>query len=63
MYFTPVFIQFFEELTQNNHKEWFDANRKVYESRSKGTLQESFVEITYPLKSRNYEPTSGNEGF
>lgn len=29
-YFTQDFISFFEELAENNHKEWFDANRKRY---------------------------------
>lgn len=29
-YFEPDFIDFFKELAQNNHKEWFDENRKRY---------------------------------
>ena len=29
-YFTKDFISFFQELKENNHKEWFDANRKRY---------------------------------
>ena len=31
MYFVPDTIQFFKELAANNHKEWFDDNRKRYE--------------------------------
>ncbi|MBW1294121.1 DUF2461 domain-containing protein [Aquimarina litoralis] len=30
-YFTHDFVTFFEELEQNNHKEWFHANKKRYE--------------------------------
>ena len=29
-FFTKDFISFFKELKENNHKEWFDANRKRY---------------------------------
>ena len=35
VYFTADFIQFFKELAANNHKEWFDANRKRYEKEVK----------------------------
>lgn len=31
-YFTPDYLQFFKELAANNHKEWFDDNRKRYEN-------------------------------
>jgi uncharacterized protein (TIGR02453 family) len=31
-YFSPDFLQFFKELAANNHKEWFDENRKRYET-------------------------------
>ena len=31
-YFTDDFNRFFKELAKNNNKEWFDANRKRYES-------------------------------
>jgi uncharacterized protein (TIGR02453 family) len=30
-FFTPDFLQFFIELAPNNHKDWFDLNRKRYE--------------------------------
>lgn len=31
IYFQPQFIEFFQGLELNNHKEWFDENRKTYE--------------------------------
>ncbi len=31
-YFTPDYLEFFKELAANNHKDWFDANRKRYET-------------------------------
>ncbi len=31
-WFTPDFIEFFKELASNNHKDWFDENRKRYET-------------------------------
>lgn len=30
-FFEPDFLQFFIELAPNNHKDWFDSNRKRYE--------------------------------
>jgi len=30
--FTPEYARFFRELAANNHKDWFDANRKIYEN-------------------------------
>lgn len=38
-FFTPDFIAFFEELAENNHKTWFDANRKRYENSVKKPFQ------------------------
>lgn len=31
-YFTSDYLDFFKELAGNNHKEWFDLNRKRYET-------------------------------
>ncbi|WP_298542143.1 DUF2461 domain-containing protein [uncultured Aquimarina sp.] len=31
-YFTNDFVDFFEELSENNHKEWFHAHKKRYEA-------------------------------
>jgi len=30
-YFTPDFVKFFKDLSKNNHKEWFNENRKRYQ--------------------------------
>ena len=38
-YFSKEFIKFFKELKKNNHKEWFDANRKRYEKEVKIPFQ------------------------
>lgn len=34
-YFTKEFTKFFKELEKNNHKEWFDENRKRYKEHVK----------------------------
>lgn len=34
-YFDQDFLDFFKELAANNHKDWFDANRKRYEKKVK----------------------------
>jgi len=38
-YFAPDFLQFFKELAANNNKEWFDANRKRYETNVKKPME------------------------
>lgn len=38
-YFAPDFLQFFKELAANNNKEWFDANRKRYETTVKKPME------------------------
>ncbi len=42
MYFKPDFLHFFMELAPNNHKDWFDINRKRYETSVKEPFK-SFV--------------------
>ena len=39
-YFTQAYIDFFKNLTNNNNKDWFDENRKIYEKEVKKTFQE-----------------------
>lgn len=39
-YFSPDFIQFFIDLAPNNNKEWFDANRKRYETNVKKPFEQ-----------------------
>jgi uncharacterized protein (TIGR02453 family) len=34
-YFRPAYLQFFQELALNNHREWFHANKKTYEKEVK----------------------------
>ena len=34
-YFNSDYVQFFKELVQNNHKDWFDLNRSRYEKNVK----------------------------
>ena len=43
-YFTQDFIDFFKELTDNNQREWFHANKKRYETSVKKPFQ-SFVQL------------------
>lgn len=42
-FFTPDFLKFFIELAPNNHKDWFDLNRKRYEKSVKEPFKD-FVE-------------------
>jgi len=44
-YFSNEFIKFFKELNKNNHKEWFDANRKRYEKEVKEPFQKFIDEM------------------
>lgn len=48
------YISFFKELEKNNHKEWFDANRKRYES----NVRKPFLEIVDGLipHLKQFEP-------
>lgn len=38
-YFTQDYLDFFKELSENNHKEWFDENRKRYKKTVKDAFQ------------------------
>ncbi|UCE93026.1 MAG: DUF2461 domain-containing protein [Flavobacteriaceae bacterium] len=40
-FFTPDYLEFFKELAANNNKEWFDENRKRYET----VVREPFKEF------------------
>ena len=39
-HFSPDFLQFYMELAANNHKDWFDLNRKRYEKSVKVPFQQ-----------------------
>ena len=43
-YFTKDFLKFFQELSKNNQREWFHANKKSYETHVKNPFK-SFVQI------------------
>ncbi len=45
IYFEQDFLEFFKELAANNHKEWFDENRKRYEK----TVKKPFGEFVKDL--------------
>jgi uncharacterized protein (TIGR02453 family) len=47
-YFTKDYVDFFIELAANNHKEWFDVNRKRYEL----SVKKPFANFTQALIDR-----------
>ncbi|MBL8003139.1 MAG: DUF2461 domain-containing protein [Flavobacteriales bacterium] len=44
-WFTDDFNRFFKDLAKNNHKEWFDANRKRYEASVKQPFHAFVLEV------------------
>lgn len=57
-FFSQDFLQFFIELAGNNHKEWFDANRKRYEKVVKEPFQ--FFVKDLLLKLSDFDDTFKN---
>jgi len=53
-YFTKDFINFFKELEQNNHKEWFDENRKRYEKTVKNPFRKFLADLI--LEVQKFDP-------
>ena len=53
-YFSDDFVKFFNELEQNNHKDWFDENRKRYEKEVKAPFK-SFV-TDFIVEIQKYDP-------
>lgn len=56
-FFEADFLNFFKELAPNNHKDWFDLNRKRYESSVKNPFK-AFVEhliVEFSKKDKAYE--------
>jgi len=52
-YFNEDFLRFLEELAQNNHKKWFDENRKRYERNVKSPFRKfiaDMIELIKPYK-------------
>ncbi|WP_103072477.1 DUF2461 domain-containing protein [Aquimarina sediminis] len=59
-----VLFQFLQDLQDNNHKEWMDANRKRYQA-----VRNSFIQWLDELDAKfeaidpNYYPTPGKKGI
>lgn len=53
-YFNNDFINFFEELAENNHKEWFDENRKRYEKEVKDPFKSFIADLI--LAVQEFDP-------
>lgn len=54
VYFEEGYLNFFKELAANNHKDWFDANRKTYLSYVKQPF-ENFVEALLDVLKKKYK--------
>ena len=50
VYFTTEFIDFFKELAPNNHKDWFDENRKRYHEHVKKPFEVFVQELIDRVK-------------
>lgn len=53
-HFTKEFTKFFEELKQNNNREWFTANKKRYEKHVKRPFEAFVSELI--VKMQEYDP-------
>lgn len=49
-YFTKEFSSFFQELEKNNHKDWFDENRKSYHSYVKDPFDQLIKDLLEEVK-------------
>ena len=56
-FFSPAYLNFFQELTQNNNREWFHANKKTYEKEVKEPFK-AFVQ-TLIDKAEKIDPEIG----
>ena len=54
-YFTQEFIDFFKELAKNNHKDWFHANKKRYESHVKKPFYAFIQDVIDEMKKEDPE--------
>lgn len=54
-YFTEDYLQFFIELAANNHKEWFDENRKRYEKSVKDPFKKFVDDLI--TETRKFDPS------
>lgn len=54
-YFTKEFIDFFKELAQNNHRDWFHANKKRYENHVKKPFYAFIQDVIDEMKKDDPE--------
>ncbi len=54
-YFTPDFVSFFQELAQNNNRDWFQANKPRFEKHVKSNLSRvlSIINLSKRLTTRS----------
>ncbi len=52
-YFTNDFVKFFKDLENNNHKEWFDKNRKRYQTSVKDPFYAFVDEMITRINERD----------
>lgn len=52
-YFEPDFLQFFIELAANNHKDWFDENRKRYAQSVKDPFKNYIEDLIIHIKKED----------
>ncbi len=52
-YFTEDFVAFFEELAKNNHKDWFHAHKKRYESSIKKPFEVFVGELIQEIQKHD----------
>ena len=53
MFFKPDFLHFFMELAPNNHKDWFDINRKRYENSVKEPFKTFVTHLIEELSKKD----------
>lgn len=55
IYFTKEFFQFFNDLEKNNHKEWFHASKKRYETHVKKPMEQFMTHLITELQKLDAE--------
>lgn len=48
-YFTPASLNFLKELAANNHREWFNAHKKTYETALRDPYLQLIADLAAPL--------------
>lgn len=52
-YFNDNYIQYFKNLAANNHKDWFDENRKIYDKEVKKPFETFVSDLIAALASKD----------